>query len=268
MSVTTAPPTTGRAEHLELRRFLNHLRIQLWWREAMLAASIRAVIGAPVSVAVLVWPSGLSAGASAVVMAAALSVGLAVALVRRPSVVRAARVADRQLRTASRLATAAEVLDGQLGGSLAPAQLADAWRIASGIQPWLAYPYTWRRLQLAIAAFAASLAIVGLAVGGALSPLSCLVLGLSRTRRRSRRRTLLSLPMLPRRASRRRWLPINPPIRLQRLRRSRSCNPRLHSRRRLRRRSRSLRMRSARRPLPEMWATRCGPATTTTPLRS
>ena len=172
MSVTTAPPTTGRAEHRELRRFLNHLRLQLWWREALLVASISAVIGALVSVAVLMWPSGLNAGASAVVMTAALSVGLAVALVRRPSVVRAARVADRQLRTASRLATAAEVLDGQLGGSLAPAQLADAWRIASGIRPWRAYPYSWRRLQLAIGAFVASLAVLGLAVGGALSPLS------------------------------------------------------------------------------------------------
>jgi hypothetical protein len=172
MSVTTAPPTTGRAEHRELRRFLNHLRLQLWWREALLVASISAVIGALVSVAVLMWPSGLNAGASAVVMAAALSVGLAVALVRRPSVVRAARVADRQLRTASRLATAAEVLDGQLGGSLAPAQLADTWRIASGIRPWRAYPYSWRRLQLAIGAFVASLAVLGLAVGGALSPLS------------------------------------------------------------------------------------------------
>jgi hypothetical protein len=130
------------------------------------------LVGAIVSAAVLVWPSGPSAGASALVMAAALSVGLTVALVRRPSLGRAARVADRQLRTASRLATAAEVLEGQLGGSLAPAQLADAWRLASGIQPWRAYPYTWRRLQVAIGAFVASLAVLGLALGGALSPLS------------------------------------------------------------------------------------------------
>src|SRR2546421_270487 len=108
MSVTTAPPTTGRAEHRELRRFLNHLRLQLWWREALLVASISAVIGALVSVAVLMWPSGLNAGASAVVMAAALSVGLAVALVRRPSVVRAARVADRQLAAASQAADAGQ----------------------------------------------------------------------------------------------------------------------------------------------------------------
>src|SRR5438270_1426968 len=165
MSVTTAPPTTGRAEHRELRRFLNHLRLQLWWREALLVASISAVIGALVSVAVLMWPSGLNAGASAVVMATALSVGLAVALVRRPSLIRAARVADRQLRTASRLATAAEVLEGRLGGSLAPAQLEDAWQMASGIRPWHAYPYGWRRVQVAAVSLAASLALLALSVG-------------------------------------------------------------------------------------------------------
>ena len=46
-------------------------------------------------------------------MLAALVVGVVIAAVRRPSVVRAARVADRQLGTSSRLATAAEVLDGR-----------------------------------------------------------------------------------------------------------------------------------------------------------
>ena len=173
MSVITAPPQqTGRADHRELRRFLSALRVQLWWREALVLTSMSTLIGALVSATVLVWPSGLGAGAAAIVMVAALLVGLVVAVLRRPDVVRAARVADRQLRTASRLATAAEVLEGQLGGSLAPAQLGDAWRTASGIQPWRAYPYTWRRLQIALGAFVASLVVLGLALGGALSPLS------------------------------------------------------------------------------------------------
>jgi len=172
MSVTTVPPPTGRADHRELRRFLNHLRVQLWWREGLVVAAISTLLGALASAAVVVWPSGLSTVASIAVVAAALLVGLVVAAVRRPSVVRAARVADRQLRTASRLATAAEVLEGQLGGPFATAQLEDAWRTASDIEPWRAYPHTWRRVRIATGAVGASLAVLGLALGGALSPLS------------------------------------------------------------------------------------------------
>ena len=171
MAAVTAPLPTGRAEHPALRRFLKQLRLQLWWREALVVAAISAVAGAMASAAVLVWPAGPGTGAALVVMGMALTVGLLVAAVRRPSIVRAARVADRQLRTASRFATAAEVLDGHLGGSLATAQLENAWRTASGIQPWRAYPHTWRRLKLALAGFVVSFAVLGLALGGALAPL-------------------------------------------------------------------------------------------------
>src|ERR671936_114958 len=161
MAAITAPLPTCHAEHHELRRFLNRLRVQLWWREALMVAAISALLGALAGAVVLVWPSGLNTAVSAVIMAVALGGGLVVAAARRPSMVRAARVADRQLRTASRFATAAEVLQGQLGGSLATAQLDDAWRTASRIQPWGAYPHTWRRLQLAVGAILASVAAPG-----------------------------------------------------------------------------------------------------------
>src|ERR1051326_1829052 len=120
MATTTAPPGVGRLDHQELRRFLAALRLQLWWREALALGAVGALIGALLSAFVIGW-------------IAALCVGLAllVAVVRRPSVLRAARVADRQLHTSSRLATAAEVLGGKLSGPLASDQLEDAWRMAS-----------------------------------------------------------------------------------------------------------------------------------------
>jgi hypothetical protein len=171
MSITTAAPPGGRTDHPELRRFLSALRLQLWWRETLVVAAISTLAGALASAALMAWPAG-TAPAVAVVMVASLMAGLVIAAARRPTVVRAARVADRQLRTASRLATAAEVLEGYLGGSLAHAQLEDAWRAARGIQPRRAYPHTARQLQLAAGGFLASLAILALALSGAVTPLS------------------------------------------------------------------------------------------------
>ena len=147
------------------------MRLQLWWRETLVVAAISTLAGALASAALMAWPAG-TAPAVAVVMVASLMAGLVIAAARRPTVVRAARVADRQLRTASRLATAAEVLEGYLGGSLAHAQLEDAWRAARGIQPRRAYPHTARQLQLAAGGFLASLAILALALSGAVTPLS------------------------------------------------------------------------------------------------
>jgi hypothetical protein len=161
----------GRADHPELRRFLRALRLQLWWRESVVVAAISALAGALASAALMAWPAG-TAPAGAVVMAASLVVGCIVAAARRPTLVRAARVADRQLRTASRLATAAEVLEGYLGGSLANAQLEDAWRTASRIRPGRAYPHTWWKLQLAGGGLVASLAILALALSGAVTLLA------------------------------------------------------------------------------------------------
>lgn len=175
MATTTAPPLDVRLEHQELRRYLHALRVQLWWREALGVAAISTAVGALIGAASLILPIRPSWGgdASSIVawlMAGALAISALVAALRRPSLIRAARVADRQLRTASRLATAAEVLEGRLGGSLAPAQLQDAWRTASGIRPWHAYPYGWRRVQVSAVSLAASLALLALSAVGALAP--------------------------------------------------------------------------------------------------
>jgi hypothetical protein len=159
MATTTAPPGVGRLDHQELRRFLAALRLQLWWREALALVAVGALIGALLSAFVIAW-------------IAALCVGLAllVALVRRPSVLRAARVADRQLHTSSRLATAAEVLGGKLSGPLASDQLEDAWRMASTLVAWRAFPRSWRRVQFALAALVVSAAVVALSISGVFTP--------------------------------------------------------------------------------------------------
>jgi hypothetical protein len=104
-------------------------------------------------------------------MLLAIAIGALVAAARRPTVERAARVADRQLQTASRLATAAEVLDGRLAGNLALAQLDDAWRLASRIEPLRAYPRAWPQVRVAGVVVLVSLVILGLSLGGVISPL-------------------------------------------------------------------------------------------------
>ncbi|HEX8969477.1 MAG TPA: hypothetical protein VF937_16460, partial [Chloroflexota bacterium] len=102
---------------------------------------------------------------------AAVAIGVVAAGLRRPDLLRAARIADRQLRTASRLATAAEVLEGRLSGSLAPAQLDDTWRLARGIRPLDAYPQGWPRVRMAALGVLVSLTVVALSLVGALAPL-------------------------------------------------------------------------------------------------
>jgi hypothetical protein len=165
MATTTAPlsPPSSPApglDHHELRHFLGALRVQLWWREALVVVAISALAGALLGAAfVILW-----------LILAFVLLGAAIAVVRRPSLVRAARVADRQLRTDNRFATAAEVLDGRLGGALAPAQLDDAWRAASGLSALHAYPHGWRPVQLAALGLLASLIVVGLSLGGVLRP--------------------------------------------------------------------------------------------------
>jgi hypothetical protein len=161
MATTTAPLATGRIEHQELRRFLGALRLQLWWREALVVLAVSALLGALLGAALfLVW-----------LVLASVALGALVAVLRRPSVGRAARVADRQLQTASRFATAAEVLDGRLGGALAPAQLDDAWRAARDVRVLHAYPRAWRRVQLAVVGLLVSLVVVALSLAGVVRPL-------------------------------------------------------------------------------------------------
>ena len=183
MATTSTAPSRGSAlDHPELRRFLSSLRAQLWWRDALAVATVSAVAGAVVGAVALVWPArpawmGTDTLVAAWLMLAAIAVGVLVAAVRRPTILRAARVADRQLSTESRLATAAEVLDGRLHGALAPAQLDDAWRMASGIRPWHAYPNGWRRVQLEVVAIGASVVLLALSLAGVISPLDVPWLG-------------------------------------------------------------------------------------------
>jgi hypothetical protein len=160
MATTTAPPPVGRIDHQELRRFLNALRRQLWWRDALVLLAVACLLGAALSAVLSGW-----------LLAGCIAVGGLAAIARRPSVVRAARVADRQLQTSNRLATAAEVLAGRLGGALAPAQLEDAWQTASALSAWRAFPRSWRRVQLAGLALALSAAVVALRLAGVVTPL-------------------------------------------------------------------------------------------------
>jgi hypothetical protein len=175
--VSATAPAPARADHLELRRFLRALRLQLWWREALVVAAVSTALGALIGTAALLWPvrpAWLLNGGTLLTLwltLAALGVGFLVAAFRRPTLIRAARVADRQLSTDSRLATAAEVLDGRLAGNLALAQLEDAWRTATGIRPYRAFPRAWRPVQVAAGLLAFSLLLLGLSMGGVLTPL-------------------------------------------------------------------------------------------------
>jgi hypothetical protein len=169
---TTAP--FREVEHPELRRFLGALQTQLWWRRALVLICAAATLGACVAAVLLVLPTGISRAADGQMMAlwvaaAVTGVGALVALVRRPSRVRAARMADRQLDLSSRLATAAEVLDGRLSGALAPAQLADTWRTVQNVSPWHAFPRAWSSVRGALGAAAVGAIILALAVTGVLA---------------------------------------------------------------------------------------------------
>lgn len=159
MATTTAPPEPGRIDHHELRRFLAELRLQLWWRDALVVVASAALIGALLFALVSSW-----------LIVVCLALAVAAGVLRRPTVVRAARAADRQLRTSNRLATAAEVLGGQLGGPLAPAQLADAWQTVGALSTWRALPRTWRQVQLAAGVLAVAITVVGLSIRGVFTP--------------------------------------------------------------------------------------------------
>src|SRR5713226_8911437 len=98
---------------LQLRRYLDALRLQLWWREGLFSLSRGVAAGALLAVALTVWsrePSGVSSPMAGVALLAAGS--LLHGVTRRPSVLRAARQADRQKSLGNRLFTAAEILEG------------------------------------------------------------------------------------------------------------------------------------------------------------
>jgi len=159
MATSTAPPAVGRIDHQELRRFLAALRLQLWWRDTLVVLAGAALLGALLFALFSPW-----------LLATCVALAAIAAVLRQPTMVRAARVADRQLQTDSRLATAAEVLGGQLGGPLAPAQLADAWQTVRELSTWRALPQTWRKVQLACVALGVAICVVGLSLASVLTP--------------------------------------------------------------------------------------------------
>jgi len=153
------------AEQLQLREYLRALRIQLWWREALtlLATSVGVAAAAVAAAAVLDLQAATIQAGLLVVLGACL-----LAFVRRPSIERAARVADQHARLENRLATAQVILDGRLKGELAALQLADTWRVCRSHNPRRIFRALNRSVLVAIGgAIAASIAasmIVGNAV--------------------------------------------------------------------------------------------------------
>jgi hypothetical protein len=126
---------------LQLRRYLDELRLQLWWREGLFRVSRGVAAGALFALALSVWshePSGVPT--SLAVMALFVAGSLLYCVTRRPSVLRAARQADRQNSLRNRLVTAAEILDGRIGGSLVSLQLADASRLSRSLSARTAFP--------------------------------------------------------------------------------------------------------------------------------
>src|ERR1700704_3317807 len=82
---------------LQLRRYLDALRLQLWWREGLFSLSRGVAAGAVLAFALSMWsqePSGVYSPLAVVALFAAGS--LLHGFTRRPSVLRAARQADRQ----------------------------------------------------------------------------------------------------------------------------------------------------------------------------
>lgn len=160
--------TPSPATDFELRRYLDGLRIQLWWREGLVSVSRGVAAGvllALVLIAVAVWsgrpPGDYSPAAVASLVAAA---SLSLALRRRPTLLRAARQADRQRSLRNRLATAAELLDGRIVSDLGDLQLADTSQVCASISVWRAFP----RSNIAARNAALIVATALLVLGGAL----------------------------------------------------------------------------------------------------
>src|SRR5882672_7632265 len=97
------------AAALQLGRYLDELRVQLWWREGLLSLSRGVAAGALLALgltALTVWsqqPAGVPSPLAVVALVAAGS--LLYGCMRRPSVLRAARQADRQKSLRNRLFT-------------------------------------------------------------------------------------------------------------------------------------------------------------------
>jgi len=100
--------------------------------------------GAVVALAVSIVSTELYA---AVVITVAAAAGLAFASVRRPTRLRAARVADKQSALRNRLATAVEILDGRIATELAVFQVGETSRVVAELPVARAFPRTTRRAR-------------------------------------------------------------------------------------------------------------------------
>jgi len=133
------------AAAVQLRRYLDELRQQLWWREGLFSLSRGVAVGASAGAmpSSRCKPSGVYSPLAVVALFAAGS--LLHGFTRRPTVLRAARqrIDKRSLRNSS--FTAAEILNGGIGGGLVRLQLADASRLSASVQARQRVSSKWNR---------------------------------------------------------------------------------------------------------------------------
>jgi hypothetical protein len=178
--------TPVHAAELEVRRYLDGLRLQLWWREGLVRVSRGVAAGALLGLGLLgvaVW-SARPAGAYAPVAVAAVvaAASLAFALGQRPTRLRAARQADQQGSLRNRLATAAEILEGRISSDLGGLQLADTALTCAALPGWRAFPHSTvaaRNAALVGTAALAALVVALLMVAAPLAPTQAPAAGLA-----------------------------------------------------------------------------------------
>jgi hypothetical protein len=120
----------------------------LWWRQSLVVfTSSVGIAAAAAALFALVVPEITRVEVAGVVI---LGAG-AVAFLRRPSLGKAIRMTDHVAALDNRLATALEILEGRMGGELAPLQLADAWQACRGVPPRRMLPTVTTTFRIALA---------------------------------------------------------------------------------------------------------------------
>jgi hypothetical protein len=162
------------ATDVALRRYLDGLRLQLWWREGLVSLSRGLAAGTVLAlglIGVAMWSGQVPGDRYSPVVVALLvaAASLILPLRRRPSLLRAARQADDQRGLRNRLATAAEILDGRISTDLRALQLADAWRVSASIPVARAFPRSNVAARNAALISLASVAALGAVLSVAVS---------------------------------------------------------------------------------------------------
>ncbi|MBI4491935.1 MAG: hypothetical protein HY690_03985 [Chloroflexi bacterium] len=197
---------SGAPQHL--RGMVGVLRRRLWWQRVLSGALRGLSLGALVGlllILVALWearePTWLQPHLAASLLALAVLAG---ALVRRPSLQEAARVADRRLDLEERVATSLEILEGRLASSMAARQLDDAWRAVQRQPVGRVAPLGQLRRSAALAGALLALFLASLLVSSNLdpevSPVATLRRGLEEAVLRSGllAQAGVQLPLLPR----------------------------------------------------------------------